>query len=110
MSITFQLSPSTGQSLNLSNVNACALLALAGLPPDPFGEVEHSDLSPVIGRLLRVANSERAQAIALCADSSSGSGRWAEAGRSEAYVAGRVAELLALSRDAQVKGCRLVWG
>lgn len=110
MSITFQLSPSTGQSLNLSNVNACALLALAGLPPVPFGEVEHSDLSPVIGRLLRVANSERAQTIAQSADSSSPSGRWAEAGRSEAYVAGRVADLLALSRDAQVKGCRLVWG
>ena len=110
MSITFQLSPSTAQSLNLANGNACALLALAGLPPSPFGEVAHSDLSPVIARLLRVANSQRAQADALCADSSSASGRWMEAGRSEAYVAGRVTDLLALCRDAQVKGCRLVWG
>ena len=110
MSITFQLSPSTEQSLNLANGNACALLVLAGLQPAPFGEIEHSNLSPVIARLLRAANSQQTQAGALCADSSSESGRWAEAGRSGAYVAGRVTDLLALCREAQVKGCRLIWG
>jgi len=110
MTVTFQLSPNTGQSLNLANGNACALLALAGLPTAPFGEVEHSNLSPVIARLLRAANSQRAQADALCADSSSASGRWIEGGRSVDYVAGRVSELLALCHEAQVKHCRLVWG
>ena len=110
MSITFQLSPSAAQSLNLTNANACALLALAGLPPAPFGEVDHSNLSAVIARLLRAANSQRARADALCADSASPSERWMEAGRSEAYVSGRVSDLLALCREAQVKGCRLVWG
>ena len=110
MSITFELSPSTAQSLNVANGNACALLSVAGLPAVAFGEIEHSDLSPVIARLLRAANSERARAAALSAGSSSASGRWVEAGRSETYVAARVNDLLALCRDAQVKGCRLVWG
>jgi hypothetical protein len=98
------------QSLNLANGNACALLALAGLPPAPFGEVDHSDLAPVIARLLRAVNSKRARVDALCADATSPSGRWTEAGRSEAYVSDRVSGLLALCREAQVNGCRLVWG
>lgn len=109
MSITFRLSPSTGRSLNLGNGNACALLSLAGLLPSPFGEVEHSDLSVVIARLLRAANSERVRAVARSADSFSASGRWMEAGRTEAYVSVRVSDLLALCREAQVNGSRLVW-
>lgn len=110
MSITFQLSSGpTAQAINLANSNACALLALAGLPATSFGELDPTELPAVIRRLLRAANSRRSQMGAVTEDVSSESGRWVESGRSQAYVEQRVMDLLTLCREAQVHGCRVVW-
>ena len=109
MSITFKLEiEGHSEEVNFSNGNAAALLALAGLPPAPYGEIPHERLETVITKLLRALNSEpaRAQAVASGAEGP----RWFEGARTDEYLQRRIGEVIALLVFARTNGCGVVWG
>lgn len=109
VSITFKLeTDGLSEAINFSNGNAAALLALAGLPSAPYGEIPHERLEPVITKLLRAVNSDsaRAQAPTPAADSP----RWSEGVRSDEYLKRRLAEMMALLVFARTSGCGVTWG
>ena len=112
MSITFVLSvPGLHPEVNLANGNACALLAVAGLPVTPHGEVANPMVAGVVARLLRVVNVASARAGAITQEATpAATGRWTEGVRDDAYVEGRAHELLALFHGAQRGGCGVSWG
>ena len=109
MSITFKFEiDGQSEEINFSNGNAAALLALAGLPSAPYGEIPYERLEPVITKLLRVVNSgsSRAQALTSVAEGA----RWSEGARTDEYLKRRVAEVLALLVFARTRGCGVTWG
>ena len=58
MSITFKLEiDGHSEALNVSNGNAAALLALAGLLSAPYGEIPYEQLEAAITKLLRARES-----------------------------------------------------
>ena len=108
MSITFELEVGSGvEPLNFSNLNAAALMALAGLAPEVDGELRGEQLRACVQRLLRIVNSEgvRAHAITEGAEAP----RWFEGARTDEYVQRRARELLALFVSAQQQGCGVIW-
>jgi hypothetical protein len=108
MSITFELEfRGTVEALDFSNANAAALMALAGLAPQAFGEVRGKALRACVARLLRVVNCEAARAHAIVDGTESP--LWCEGGRSDEYLRRRAAELLALFVSAQRQGCGVLW-
>ncbi len=109
MSITFKLEiEGHSEALNVSNGNAAALLALAGLPSAPYGEIPHKQLETVITKLLRALNSEpaRAQAMTSVAEGP----RWSEGDRTDEYLKRRVGDLMAVLVFARTHGCGVTWG
>jgi hypothetical protein len=109
MSITFKLEiDGIAEALNVSNGNAAALLALAGLPSAPYGEVAHERLEPVVTSLLRVVNAESCRTSALAAGVETL--RWSEGARTDEYVQRRAGELLGLLVTARRLGCGFTWG
>ncbi len=109
MSITFKLEIDChAESLNVSNGNAAALLALAGLQSAPYGEIPHERLETAIAKLLRVLNSEtaRAQAVTSVAEGL----RWSEGARTDEYLKRRVGEMVAMLVFARTHGCGVTWG
>jgi hypothetical protein len=58
VSITFELEArGNAEAINFANTNAAALMTLAGLDPQPFGEVRGEELRACIIRLLWAVNS-----------------------------------------------------
>lgn len=111
MSITFQLlSRVPNGSINVSNVNGCALLRLAGLPPTEFGEVPLDKVGAVIKNLMRAANIDDLQRQTMQSDSTDLCGRWVDLGRDRSYVIGRVNDLLGLFLLARKSACGVIWG
>lgn len=109
VSITFRLEiEGHAEPLNFCNGNAAALLALAGLPSKPYGEIAHERLETVITRLLRALNleSSRVQAVTSVAEGP----RWSEGARTDEYLKRRVAEMLAMLVLARKNGCGVTWG
>lgn len=109
MSITFKLEiDGHSEALNVSNGNAAALLALAGLPSAPYGEIPHDRLETVITKLLRALNSEpaRVQAVALINEDP----RWSEGARTDEYLKLRVGEVVAMLVLARRNGSGVIWG
>jgi hypothetical protein len=109
MSITFELEiRGEAEAINFANTNAAALMSLAGLIPEPFGEVRGEALQACVNRLLRAINSAalRSQVTTEGCESP----RWIESARSDQYVARRAGELLSLLASAQRHGCAVVWG
>ena len=109
MSITFKLEiDGLSEAINFSNGNAAALLALAGLPSAPHGDIPYERLGCVIKKLIRVANCEssRAQALTSVADSP----RWSEGARTDECLKRRAGEMMALLVHARTNGCGVVWG
>ena len=89
MSITFKLeSDGHSEALNVSNGNAAALLALAGLPSAPHGEIPHEQMEAVIARLLRALNSESSRSPALW-PAAEGL-RWFESARTDEWLKRRI--------------------
>jgi hypothetical protein len=88
--------------------NAAAMLALAGLPSAPYGEVANEQLAAAITKLLRAMNSEalRAEAVQEVEQAD----RWSQGGRTEDYLAQRVPEFIALLVAAKKGGHEVVWG
>jgi hypothetical protein len=81
MSITFQLSANVPlSSMNVSNVNGCALLRPDGLPPTEFGEVPSAEVGVAITNLFRAANAEDLQCQAVQCDRIDPSGHWCDLG------------------------------
>lgn len=109
MSITFKLEvEGYSESLNVSNCNAAALLALAGLPSAPYGEIPHERLEAAITKLLRALNSEPARAESLT--SATEGPRWSEGARTEKYLQRRAGEMMAVLVLARTYGCGVTWG
>lgn len=109
MSITFRLETDGHfEPINLTNSNAAALLALAGLPTTPYGEIPHEHLDVVIPRLLRVANSESCRGKALT--TAIEAPRWSEGARTDNYLYGRTCDLLDMLASARRHGCCVIWG
>lgn len=109
MSITFRLETDGHfEPINLTNSNAAALLALAGLPTTPYGEIPHEHLDVVIPRLLRVANSESCRGKALT--TAIEAPRWSEGARTDNYLYGRTCDLLDMLASARRHGCGVIWG
>ena len=109
MSITFKLEIDChSEFLNVSNGNAAALLALAGLPSAPYGEIPHERLEVAITKLLRALNSEPARAQAVT--SLDEGPRWSEGARTDEYLKRRVAELMELLVFARRNGYGVAWG
>ena len=109
MSITFKLEiEGHSESVNVSNCNAAALLALAGLPSAPYGEIAHERLEPAITKLLRALNSEpaRAEAVTSVTEGS----RWSEGARTDQYLKLRVRELVSMPVWARKNGSGVIWG
>ena len=109
MSITFKLEiDGHSEALNVSNGNAAALLALAGLPSAPYGEIPHERLEAVITKLLRALNSEpaRAQAVTSGAEGP----RWSEGECTDEYLKRRIGEMMAMLVFARTHGCGVTWG
>ena len=109
MSITFKLEiEGHSEAINVSNGNAAALLALAGLPSAPYGEIPHERLETAITKLLRALNSEPARAEAVT--SVTEGPRWSEGARTDEYLKRRLAEMMALLVFARTSGCGVTWG
>lgn len=109
MSITFKIEvEGYSESLNVSNCNAAALLALAGLPSAPYGEIPHERLEAAITKLLRALNSEPARAEALT--SATEGPRWSEGARTDEYLQRRAGEMMAMLVLARTHGCGVTWG
>ena len=109
MSITFKIEvEGYSESLNVSNCNAAALLALAGLPSAPYGEIPHERLKAAITKLLRALNSEPARAEALT--SATEGPRWSEGARTDEYLQRRAGEMMAVLVLARTYGCGVTWG
>ena len=109
MSITFKLEiDGLIQALNFSNGNAAALLALAGLPSMPHGEIPPGRLDAHIIRLLWVANTDslRTPKVATAVEAP----RWSEGARTDEYLQRRVGELLEMLACARRNGCGVTWG
>ena len=109
MSITFKLEIDChSEFLNVSNGNAAALLALAGLPSAPYGEIPHERLETVITKLLRAMNSYPARAKAVT--SVTEAPRWSEGARPDECLQRRAGELMAVLVVARTHGCGVTWG
>jgi hypothetical protein len=109
VSITFKIEvEGYSESLNVSNCNAAALLALAGLPSAPYGEIPHERLEAAITKLLRALNSEPARAEALT--SATEGPRWSEGARTDEYLQRRAGEMMAVLVLARTYGCGVTWG
>lgn len=109
MSITFKLEiDGHSEALNISNGNAAALLALAGLPSAPYGEIPHERLEAAITKLLRAMNSSPARAKAVT--SVTEAPRWSEGARTDEYLQGRAGEMMAVLVLARTYGCGVTWG
>jgi hypothetical protein len=109
MSITFELEArGNAEAINFANTNAAALMKLAGLDPQPFGEVRGEELRACISRLLRAVNSAALRSEATTAGCDEG--RWIECARTDEYLQRHGAELLALLVCAQRHDCAVVWG
>ena len=109
MSITFKLEIDChSESLNVSNGNAAALLALAGLPSAPYGEIPHEQMEAVITRLLLALNSESSRSPALW-PAAEGL-RWFEGARTDEWLKRRISELAAMLVAARKQGCGVIWG
>ena len=109
MSITFKIEvEGYSESLNVSNCNAAALLALAGLPSAPYGEIPQERLEAAITKLLRALNSEPARAEALT--SATEGPRWSEGARTDEYLQRRAGEMMAVLVLARTYGCGVTWG
>ena len=109
MSITFKIEvEGYSESLNVSNCNAAALLALAGLPSAPYGEIPHERMEAAITKLLRAMNSEPARAEAVT--SFNEGPRWSEGARTDEYLKLSVGEVLAMLVLARKNGSGVIWG
>ena len=109
MSITFKLEiEGHSEAINVSNGNAAALLALAGLPSAPYGEIPHKRLETAITKLLRALNSEPARVRA--ATSVAGGPRWSEGACTDEYLKRRAGEMMAMLVLARTHGCGVTWG
>jgi hypothetical protein len=109
MSITFELKVrGEAKAINFANTNAAALMTLAGLNPEPFGEVRGEALNACVNKLLRAINSAALRSQVTTEGSESP--RRIEGPRSDEYVARRAGELLSLLASAQRHGCAVVWG
>ena len=109
MSITFELEiDGHSEALNLSNGNAAALLALAGLPSAPYGEIPHERLEAAVTKLLRALNSDPARAKAVT--SVTEGRRWSEGARTDEYLQRRAGEMMAMLVLARTHGCGVTWG
>jgi len=115
--------------VTLCNANAVALLGLMGLPQDSFGELSGRELDPVIGRLLRLANSVDARRAGVrSTEIVDGKGvhrlvsngerildaeappRVVSFGLSDQGIADRAIRLLELFRRAKSSDKAIVWG
>lgn len=107
MSITFFSPGGDPEGVNLANGNAAAILRLLGLPVEPDGVTPAEDF---LGRILL------AEALLdVATDDEHGTptvtdGRWTSCGRDPGYLAGRLAELQEIARDALVRGVEVIWG
>lgn len=91
VSITFKLEiDGQSEAISFSNGNAAALLALAGLPSPPYGEIPYARLETVITKLLRAVNSESSRAQALTPASEGP--RWSEGARADEYLKSELAK------------------
>ena len=109
MSITFKLEIDChSEFLNVSNGNAAALLALAGLPSAPYGEIPHERLEVAITKLLRALNSEPVRVRAVT--SVAGGLRWSEGACTDEYLKRRAGEVMAMLVLARTHGCGVTWG
>ena len=109
MSITFKLEiEGHSEAINVSNGNAATLLALAGLPSAPYGEIPHERLETAITKLLRALNSEPARAEAVT--SVTEGPRWSEGARTDEYLKRRAGEMMAMLVLARTHGCGVTWG
>ena len=109
MSITFRLETDGHfEPINLTNSNAAALLALAGLPTTPYGEIPHEQLEAAITKLLRAMNSDPARAKAVT--SVTEGPRWSEGARTDEYLQRRAGEMMAVLVLARTYGCGVTWG
>ena len=109
MSIKFKLEiDGHSEALNVSNGNAAALLALAGLLSAPYGEIPYEQLEAAITKLLRAMNSPPARAKA--ATSVAEGPRWSEGARTDEYLQRRAGELMAVLVLARTYGCGVTWG
>jgi len=109
VSITFKLEiDGHSEALNVSNGNAAALLALAGLLSAPYGEIPYEQLEGAITKLLRAMNSDPARAKAVT--SVTESPRWSEGARTDEYLQRRAGEMMAMLVLARTHGCGVIWG
>ena len=109
MSITFKLEiDGHSEALNVSNGNAAALLALAGLLSAPYGEIPYEQLEAAITKLLRAMNSEPVHVRAVT--SVAGGPRWSEGACTDEYLKRRAGEMMAMLVLARTHGCGVTWG
>ena len=109
MSITFKLEiEGHSEALNVSNGNAAALLALAGLLSAPYGEIPYEQLEAAITKLLRAMNSDPARAKTVT--SVTEGPRWSEGARTDEYLKRRVGELTRILVYAKRQRCGVTWG
>ena len=109
MSITFKLEiDGHSEALNVSNGNAAALLALAGLLSAPYGEIPYEQLESAITKLLRAMNSDPARAKAVT--SVTEGPRWSEGARTDEYLQRRAGEMMAVLVLARTYRCGVTWG
>jgi hypothetical protein len=107
--ITFELEVrGEAEPLSFAHPNAAALMRLAGLDPQPYGEVRGDMLRACVNRLLRVVNSAALRSHGVTAGFDEP--RWVEVGRTDEYLQRRAGELLALFACAQRHGSAVVWG
>jgi hypothetical protein len=124
--------PDADCEVNLSNVNAMAMLALMGVEADYCGTITSEDIPSVVRRLMRAVNSEgtrgaftvEAQEIpaspgrlvpvqdgnVVRLERQGGSCHVFVGGRDDEYVARTAGRLLALCRKAQEAGEEVTWG
>jgi hypothetical protein len=109
VSITFKLEiDGHSEALNVSNANAAALLAIAGLQSASYGEIPHERLEAAITKLLRALNSDFARAPAV--SSVTEGPRWSEGARTDQYLKRRAGEMMAVLVLARTYGCGVTWG
>lgn len=89
--MSFAVTGSDSEPLNLSNSNAAAVLRLAGLPAEPCGEVGGGNLDRAVARVLRCVNSQSRRETEIVERSDDG--RVIEFGRDDEYPKPRFSNL-----------------
>ena len=97
-----------GPRANFHNVGACDLLALLGLPAEPWGFLAGPAIPTIRRAIVRLLSVPRARQAAVRPPRSEG--RFHEAAQTDERVQGRLRELDAVLAHAQAVGGHLVWG